>query len=75
MYAARYYDNKGDQQAELDHDVKGNQEAHGPPHVAERLVLEAVGFLRKGIAGAFDARTAAVKAHRHVAVVILIAVS
>jgi len=71
LHPARYYNAKRDECAELEDDVKGDEEADGPPHAAEVFVLGARLLVRERGAGARDARAAAVEAQGDFALVIL----
>ena len=48
LHTARDDDDEGDQRAQLDGDVKRNEEADGPPHVAEGLVRATLFLAREG---------------------------
>lgn len=74
LHTTRYYNTKGDQRAELDDDVKRDEEADGPPHAAEVFVLGAHLLVREGCTGTV-ARAVAVEAHGLFVLVILAVVS
>ena len=73
LHTPRYYDAKRHERAQLDDDVKRDEEADGPPHAAKVFVLEARLLVReRGAHGfALDARAAAVEAHGDFALIVL----
>lgn len=71
LNTARYYNAEGDQRAQFEDDVKGYEEAHGPPHAAEVFVFGARLLVGEGGAGTRDAGAAAVEPHGNSALVVL----